>query len=104
MIQYDNSTAMKGNSQGSTLQEGLYPLQGKQFKIGERIFLIRERKNPTTVKPRLFISKIKPEPYIYISSLYPTDENTFKMDYNKDKYTVQLTDDSITINKACDPR
>lgn len=96
MIQYDNSTAMKGNSQGSTLQEGLYPLQGKQFKIGERTFLIRERKDPTTKKPRLFFIKIKPE-YSYISSLYPTAENTFKMDYNREKYTIQLTDDSITI-------
>lgn len=80
--------------------EGQYLKEGKQFKKGSLVLHIGHRKSPTVAKPKLFLRAIKPQ-FEYISSLYPTKENEYVIDYSGAKYIVLFTTSTAEIKKVC---
>lgn len=74
---------------------GEYILQENSFFVEGEKFLIRERKNQKGKKTKYYLIKL--QPFQYISSLFPTDENTFTFDYEQKIYRLQKKESSIIL-------
>lgn len=77
------------------MQTGTFRLQDNSFITGNRKYVIRKRKQPTK-KPELFLIKI--EPFEYVSSLFPAEEN-YTFDYKKKLYSFRKEKDQVTIKE-----
>ena len=76
---------------------GKYDLKDKKFTIEQKTYKISERKKRIGNKPKYYINGLKP--FEYISSLYPIENNTYRMEYKRTYYTVELVEHSILIDK-----
>ena len=74
---------------------GEYILQENSFFVEGEKFLIRERKNQKGKKTQYYLIKL--QPFQYISSLFPTDENTLPFDYEQKIYRLQKKESSIIL-------
>lgn len=74
---------------------GEYILQENSFFVEGEKFLIRERKNQKGKKTQYYLIKL--QPFQYISSLFPTDENTFTFDYEQKLYRLEKKEHSVTL-------
>lgn len=70
-------------------------MQENSFFVEGEKFLIRERKNQKGKKTQYYLIKL--QPFQYISSLFPTDENTFTFDYEQKLYRLEKKEHSVTL-------
>lgn len=84
-----------------------YPesLSGEYKKISDTSFfldkykvIIRDRKKNIEKKPVKYICFIKP--FKYISSLYPLNDNEFRIDYKNKIYEMKIKKDLVKINEV----
>lgn len=101
-----NITTKEGND-----TSGIYPLshlvgqythQGNKYYLNsttDLLIKVCERKQPTALKPRLYIvSKTVDGKYPFISSLYPQSlDNTYTAEYSRKYFNVVMVDGSINI-------
>lgn len=67
------------------------------FQIGDRRFLIRQRKGVGEKKPEQFLIQVSPQ-FCYVSSLYPAGgEGRFTIDCQGKMYRLVLQEDSVEI-------
>ena len=70
-----------------------------QHSTTSELIKVCERKQPTAIKPRLYlVSKTIDGRFPFLSSLYPqSKENTFTAEINRIYYNVVVTDESIEV-------
>jgi len=69
------------------METGTYIFHKSSFLAGNRKFVIKERKKPST-KPKLYMIQL--EPFQYVSSLFPAGSTSeFTFDYKKKLYSFR---------------
>jgi hypothetical protein len=79
--------------------EGTFRLQENSFLVGNRKFVIKERKEPTT-KPKLYLIGLSP--FQYISSLFPVDNTiseSYTFDYQKKLYMLRKQAGQVEVTE-----
>lgn len=78
------------------MKEGEFPLQGNSFIVGGERFLIRERKKQRGKKTQYYLIKL--QPFQYISSLFPTEEEgSYTFDHQQKLYRLEWKKHSVTL-------
>jgi len=81
------------------MQTGTFRLQENSFIAGNKKYVIRERKKPTT-KPKLFLIELSP--FNYISSLFPVENTifeTYSFDYQEKLYNLRKLAGKVEIQE-----
>jgi hypothetical protein len=81
------------------MQTGTFRLHENSFIVGNKKYVIRERKKPTT-KPKLFLIELSP--FQYISSLFPVENTvfeTYSFDYQKKLYNLRKLGEEVEIQE-----
>lgn len=82
-----------------SLAAGNYPVDGKAFYIGTRLFLFRVRKEKGNRKPEMFLVALRP--FEYVSSLYPSmTKDVYAMEVGGAHWAVRFDDYSVQLSKA----
>ena len=77
------------------MQTGTFRLQENSFIAGNRKFVIRERKKPTT-KPKLFLIQLSP--FQYVSSLFPSvSESEYTFDFESKLYSLRKVENEKQV-------
>jgi len=81
--------------------EGKYTRQGKEFvnPNTENTLIIAERKAIRPNKPHYFLLRKMPNnKRLYVSSLYPIQENQYRFDYRGKHFQIDLENDCFDIS------
>jgi hypothetical protein len=74
---------------------GIYELIGNKFNIKGKTINILTRKKTTKGKPTKYIHSIAEN--VYISSLYPLEDNHYNFDYKNRQYILTLEPERVII-------
>jgi len=77
---------------------GEYKQSGNKLFMGDRVLLIRERKQDTKKKPKNYLMELEPEKG-YISSLFPIGDHSFSFDFESEIYRLELKEEQAVISK-----
>ena len=82
------------------MREGIFTKDVNGFFCNENNvrYIVTERKEVTTNKPKSFIVAVVEDKRKYVSSLFPTSKkNVFNADYQGYKYTVEFTPNQVIV-------